>query len=255
LAHSVSHQLIIELNDNDLIVTTIKRDREIVNLQLFPSFKLTNLEEILSELPDIYSDVLLLARKTNFIILPEIYYQTDYKDLYTLNHILQNNEALYLDKSDHGFGILYSMDMDLLTLIRNKFLRIMQRSEVSVILSKIYKEINFRLPQIFITINKENLLIIAVNDGTLQLCNSYQAQNTDEIFYFVMLAIEQLQFLPTETELVFLGKPFLLNDLKELFKNYIQKIRTWEETFRGEENLINQNMIENSFALQSLLCE
>lgn len=206
-------------------------------------------------MPDIYADVILLVRKKNFIILPEIYYQSEWIDFFTLSHNLQAREELCIDKSDHGFGIVYAMDLDFMSVINSKYLRVNRRNEVTVILSKIFKEINLRQPQIFISIDQGNLLVLAVNEGKLQLCNAYQVHNTDEIFYFVMLAIEQLQFLPAETELVILGKPVLKDALKELFKNYIQEIRIWSEPYRIEPGLMEEALIDNSFAMQTILCE
>jgi hypothetical protein len=70
-----------------------------------------------------------------------------------------------------------------------------------------------------------------------------------------MLAVEQLFMLPNETELVILGEPILEKELKSLFKNYIQEIRTWKDACKLDASIKNASMLTQSYALQSLICE
>ena len=67
MTHSVSHNLILHLNGNDLSIITVKKDGMVDNLQFYPSINLQNLSNVLTELPEIYSDITLLVSKKDFI--------------------------------------------------------------------------------------------------------------------------------------------------------------------------------------------
>ena len=70
-----------------------------------------------------------------------------------------------------------------------------------------------------------------------------------------MLTVEQLHFLPGETELVILGEPPSRNVIFDLFKNYIHEINIWLEEYKVEDEINNEPLLARSFVLQTLVCE
>ncbi len=255
MAHSVSHNLFIELNGTDLTIATVKKDGLVVDLQFFPKVDKSALDIILTELPEIYSDITLLIRNKNFITIPESFYASDISEIYKLSYNLPENDSVWLDKSEYNIGIAYSVEISLADSMAVKFSRLKIKHEATVILSKLFREVNFKQSRILISINNGNLIIYAINEGKLVLCNLYSTKANDDIFYFVMLAIEQLHFLPGETELVILGEPPNRNELFELFKNYINEINIWLEDYQTDPDLKNASVLSHSFALQTLICE
>ncbi len=255
MAHSVSHNLIFELIDDNLIIVTVKKNQFVVDFRFFETLDKDKLETILGELPEIYSEITLLIRNKNFITLPENFYNEDLSEIFKLSYTLFPNETVWLDKSEQNIGIAYAIDKSLIDLIVAKFPRVKIHHEAKVILSKLYKEVNFKQPRILITINTENLIIFAISEGELMLCNSYPVKSNDDIFYFVMLAVEQLHFIPSETELVILGEPPARIEMFELFKNYINEINIWLEEYQTDPQIINTESLAHSFALQTLVCE
>ena len=226
-----------------------------VNLQFFPLVDRAMLETILAELPDIYSDMNLLIRKKDFITVPENFHDTNDNNLFKLSYNQRAEDKLWTDKSDQGIEIVYAVEIGLVDCICTKFPRIRIRNEVSVILSKLFKEVNFKRPHILISVNDWHLIIYAINEGKLQLCNAFQAKSYDDIFYFVMLTVEQLHFLPGETDLIILGEPPARNDIFELFSNYIKEINIWLEEYKTDDEIKNEHLLSHSFALQTLVCE
>ncbi len=255
MAHSVSHNLILHFNGIDLSIITIKKDGMVDNVQFYPSISLQILSNVLAELPEIYSDITLLVSKKDFITIPENFYEVDISELFKLSYNLADEDTIGLDKSDYGIGIGYALNTDIANLITTKFPRVKIRHEANVVLKKLFKEVNFKQPRILISINKDTLILIAITDGNLVLCNSYKAKTNDDIFYFVMLAVEQLNFIPAETELVILGEPPSRTEIFELFKNYIREINIWMEELIVSDKLSNTELLSNSFALQVLICE
>ena len=255
LTHSVSHNLIFELNGQDLTIATVTKNTEVVTLQYYPSIYKEKLTDILNKLPEIYSKVNLIMSRKDFITIPEEFFTTNLESLYGLSYDIPEGSKILIDKSEQGFGVVYSVNPDLVEAIENKFTRLTTQHEISVILSRLYSEVSFKLPCIYLSINNGHLILTAVNEGKLQLCNSFRAKTEDDIFYFVMLTVEQLTFLPAETELVILGEPIREKELKTLFKNYIREIRSWKDTYTLDLSIKNASILEQSFALQSLICE
>lgn len=255
MTHSVSHNLIIELNGNDLKVATVKKDGLVVNLQFYPLIDRPILENVLEQMPLIYSEVNLLICKKDLILIPENQFKMPLEPLFGLSYNLPAEDELCLDKTENGIGVVYTADYGLLDTLRSKFPRIRVRNEVTVVLTKLFKEINFKQPRILISMNDGHFILYAIKDGQLQLCNPYYTRTNDDIFYFVMLAVEQLHFLPAETEFVLLGEPYKRQEVFDLFKNYIKVINIWMEEYQLDSDVKNDILLKHSFALQALICE
>jgi hypothetical protein len=255
LTHSVSHNLILELNDNDLIIVVVNKDNLVIDLKSYPLIDTKILKDVLFKLPDIYSDISLLVRKKQFITIPESFYGNDLTKMYTLSYNLVREDKLILDKTEYNIGVVFSADTAMLDLILYKFPRVKIHHEATIIINKIFLEIGLKQPRILISINDDSLLIFAIIDGKLALCNIYSVKSNDDIFYFVMLTMEQLHFTSTETELVILGEPPHRSDIFDLFKNYIKEINIWLENVNLSDPLPNKHIISQSFALQNVLCE
>ncbi len=255
MAHSVLHTLIIELNDNTLTVVILKKNQLVNDVKVYKEIDNDKLDKIMAGLPEIYSEIILLIRNKNFITIPESYTTTDVSQFFTLSYRLGENEKMWVDKSEQNIDIAYAIDTSLTDLIIAKFPRLKIRHEASVIVSKLLKEVNFKQARIFISINNKNLIILAINEGKLLLCNSYSVKSNDDIFYFVMLAIEQLQYVASETELIILGEPPNRAEMFDLFKNYINEINIWLEEYQTDKQVPSSESLLQSFALQTLICE
>ncbi len=255
MTHSISHKLILELNGSELALITVKKDGIVANIDFHSFFDNQILEQILDKLPEIYSDITVIIRRKPFITIPETYYTSDLNELFKLSYELPELDKIYLDKTESGIGIGYVMDPNIQTLIASKFTRATFTHEASVILKKLYKEVNFKHPRILISIHDGTLILFAINNTELVLCNYYQAKTNDDVFYFVMLVAEQLHFLPSETELIILGEPKNRNEIFDLFKNYIKDINIWVENYRMSDEIKHADLLSHSFALQALVCE
>lgn len=254
LTHSVTHKLVLELSGNSLNIVTINKELHIVSFSSHDIVDSESLDNILKELPEIYSEVSLLISNADFITIPESFLESDINKIFALSYNLNYDFVLNTDKTELGICIVYPIDISLVNLIKKKFTRINIQNESSIIIRKIFKEINLKKSIIFITINSEKLNLYVIKENILQLCNSYFVKSLDDVFYFVMLTIEQLHLQPDETELVILGEPPDRKAIFELFKNYIKEINIWLEEYKFISNTGTNQKIESSFALQQLIC-
>jgi len=254
VVHSVSHKLILQLNGSELIVVTIKKNGLVDEISRFLAIDENGLETVLNQLPDIYSETTLLVCNNNFVTIPEIFYDESIDDIFKLNYEISINDKVCFDKLEYGIGVGYTLNSNFDKLVSHKFPRIIIKHEASIVLKKLYKEVNFKHSKILISINEQTLIIYAIHHSNILLCNKYEILTIDDIFYFVMLAMEQLQILPAESELIILGEPPNREEIFEIFKNYIKEINIWLEEYQIE-NINNSELLSHFFALQTLVCE
>lgn len=214
----------------------------------------TMLRGILNRLPEIFSEVHLLIRDKDFITIPESYFHENLESLFALSYVCDAEDEIRLDKTEHKIGVAYAVNKAHCRLIEEHYPRVKVRHETTVVLGQLYSEVNLKESRILISINHGRLNIYILNQGKLLLCNSFVVKSNDDIFYFVMLCIEQLHLVASQTEMVILGEPPSRDEIFDLFKNYIQEINIWIEDYHIEEDIKNFELMQSSFPLQLLVC-
>ena len=81
--------------------------------------------------------------------------------------------------------------------------------------AKAYKNV------LFYTLSEKQLTILVWKDGVFQLANRYSAENMDELFYFVMLVVEQLDLVSDSLHFECLLPKEEHQEHFALFKNYL----------------------------------
>jgi hypothetical protein len=92
---------------------------------------------------------------------------------------------------------------------------------------------------------EQKLRLVCIKDGKLQLANSYTIENNDDLFYFIMLVVEQLEM---EAESLYIetvctkGKH---EDYLVLFKNYLPSINL-SPLGVSHADTVQSNLIQNN---------
>ena len=255
MTHSVSHSLIIEYNGNRLSLYTKRKDDVILEIKEYQNVTATTLTTILTNLPEVYSQIHCCLSQSAFIVIPEEFFEQDHQALFSLSYEIKKGQQLFLDKLDKGIGILYADDAQIHGSLLSKYPRINIKHEAGIVLSKIQKELVNIEEMVYLSVNEESILILCVRDKKIKLCNGYQTKSIHEIFYFVMLVYEQFHFVPSETELTILGEPKGKAELNELLQQYIRKINYRTEQSAFESGVSSKFSLNRSFATQLLVCE
>jgi len=255
LTHSVSHSLILEYNGNRLTILTQRKDDNILQTKEYQGVSVNTLKTILGNLPEVFSEINCCIRNKEFVLIPEEYFNEDYSEIFKLSYDLALDQNLFLDKLDHRIGVLYKDEVEIHNLFKAKFPRINIHHEATLILSKIYKELNSAGSGVYLSVNEYSILLVCVKEKKLVLCNMYQAKTVHEIFYLIMLVYEQFHLNASEIGLTILGIPYNKAELYELLSQYIRSISYRSEELRFADGVSSVASLNQSFALQLMVCE
>ena len=254
MTHSVSNKLIVEFNGRDLLFVTLRKDNTVVGADVHLITENEPVESIIAHYPEIYSEVRLIVRRSNFVTIPELYFREGAEAFYSLSYQIGAGEIVLIDKLEQQLGIAYAADNKVIAQLKSKFPTLVLNHEAGIILQEILSKNNKIQPWIGLVVNDDQLVMIITLNGKLHLCNSYQIKNNDELFYFVMLAIEQLQINQASAEIELLGEVHETHKIMELFENYVGNISLRAESFLAEGNPAALNRIGASYSMQLSVC-
>ena len=87
--------------------------------------------------------------------------------------------------------------------------------------------------KVFIHIRKEQFDIIILNQGQLQLCNTYAYKTPEDFIYYVLFCLEQLNLNPDSIETYLIGAIDKTDSLYEIAYRYIRNISFYNAKFDG----------------------
>ena len=73
--------------------------------------------------------------------------------------------------------------------------------------------------------SENKLNVVCIKEGKLHLANTYAIENNDDLFYFIMLVVEQLNLEPATLHIETICSKGKHEDYLVLFKNYLPAIR------------------------------
>jgi hypothetical protein len=92
-------------------------------------------------------------------------------------------------------------------------------SDVSVLFKAVSQSSVANALYFYSSSNKVNVMVF--KDGGLQLVNRYPAENQDELFYYIMLVVEQLELPVNNLHFECIASSGVHENLQSLFKNYL----------------------------------
>lgn len=104
---------------------------------------------------------------------------------------------------------------------RLKKLLVQPKQQTDIQLLHEYKKGLSQSNSVYLTLNQNYLIIRAYSAQKLILANRFAVESSDDIFYFVMFALEQLQLDLPKVHFEFIGEDQAYEELKQLFQNYL----------------------------------
>jgi hypothetical protein len=241
--HSVSHHLKLALAGQVLHYAVCDKNNTLLTSgerYLADGKALQELFDRDDVLSGIYAGTQLMIMSPKFIHVPEHYARHDHNyNLFKLSNKASAEERLFRDHSIEQKEVQYSGHREFMRLIQNKFPNILKIHLSSFLHTQslsLKSELS-NLLQLFVL--DDFLFITASNAKGVLLSNAYHVVNSEELFYFCMLSMEQLKLEPTNTELYLYQLEFKEQSLENLFKNYFQKISSNREASKGTMHIWN----------------
>lgn len=228
--HAVSHKLFLELIDDRLHYTITDKHNDTRDHGRFDLTDAGHLKEILSsdrKFQSIYSSVYLVNHGVGFTLVPQSVVSSDDKlDLFQLNYKLRKYETLYSDYIGTQIQILFAQQSEYLETIRSVFPELHNHHVAYSLHDAITSQLSDDPYNIVAHIAEKHLLIMAFTQGKMVFCNQFDLNGDDDVFYYVMLAVEQLEFDPSFLELIILSESREAGKTASTMENYIGKIST-----------------------------
>lgn len=175
-------------------------------------------EDLPSELENsIFSLTHVVVGNTNFTLLPVS--EADNAQSFKLNFLSEDslNFSLYED-----IKIVYNVPAAA-TSLSKQLVNAALDSDATLALAHFTKKEHSNAIYFY---EADNILtIVAVKKGVLHLANRYNVDSLDELFYYIMLVVEQLELSPDSLHVECISTAGVHEEYTKLFKNYLPSIK------------------------------
>ena len=219
--HAIQYS-VLELNTKQFIdLGTITTDKEPNQLNISASLQkipYANLD---------FKHTVISVCSNQYTLVPEPYFSEKSKsEIYSLTESASSNETIYSDyiKSLDGY-VIYALNNSFVNQIKAIFPKailihaISANIEAALITNK--PKTNSEL---YLIVNEKTVDIIVAKSGNLILSASHIYESNEDIAYYLLLTMDQLQLSLTDTTVTFPGKSKKHDALIDLLKTYISTI-------------------------------
>src|SRR5690606_2495656 len=201
----------------------------------------TTPEELLSEVESIISDNQILQEQFSEV---SVIYSTQ---LYTLvplplfdesktseylkfnSKILANDYMAHDVLEEHDLVVVYVPLMNINNYFFEKFGAFNYYHSSTILLKTILQREKFSLtPKIYLHFQKNSFDCIILKNGKLELCNSYPFVTPDDVIYYTLFCMEQLELNPETVPLELFGDIDENDENYKMAYTYIRNIKFFE---------------------------
>lgn len=231
-SHSIRNRLFLVLSFDELEYTVTNNALEILLTGKTAVTDSTMLDQVLSTVSpvnEIFSSVGLTWVGSPFLCYPSMFTSThDQRKLFAASYKLRSTDKLLNGTLNSDISVTYAVDNQLLTVVKKRFPNVVYRHEVESFFKYIQSDIKPSGSCLIVDRNESHTIIIVKDDTEYRLLNQYDTKEMNDVFYFTMLAIEQLDLDIEKLSLYWIDKPNLnpFSEVKSLFENYIKHIHS-----------------------------
>lgn len=229
--HSIRHKLFLTLDGDRLLYAIVSEHQEVLKTGEYAVTDASMLSDVLTNtllFKEIYSTVVLIWSGVPFILHPSSFTsnrerRTLFQTSYTLKPTVQLKDVLISNE----MGMSYRIDSELLKILKEKYNSLTYHCDGEIFLKYVSDVHKSNYHEIHVMPGNDNLLVLITKAGKLELLNRYDAKSTEDLFYFVMLAIEQLDIDIERGSLHVHGDSGSVDfaSIERLFKPYIAEIK------------------------------
>ncbi len=230
-SHSIRHKLFIALGFDELEYAITDNNFNKLSSGKYATTDFEMFESVLTntkELNEIYNGTTVIFCGSNALCHPSTFINTaERKKLYSASYRLKSSETICKGSISDDITISYSADSKILDLVKQKFPNLVYQHDLEVFVKYILKEIKPSGTSISLSNMGEYTLMVVSDAQKLLLMNQFYTKDLQDVFYFTMLAIEQLDLDIEKLTLNWIqnddfGK---WEDVNLLFKDYIRTVQ------------------------------
>lgn len=153
-----------------------------------------------------YDEVKVAYLGNQFNLVPNVYFQenTNAQKWLEFNAKMHKGDNVFATKSKHlPTTLVYSYPNEILVLTKEKFGVDTVSHASQIFIDSIQVETNE--PQVFLNIHDNAMEIIAFKDTQLVLFNIFATETKEDVVYYVLNVLKQIDFNPNEVNLYYFG--------------------------------------------------
>lgn len=229
--HAISNRLFLSLSTDEL--SFVITDKNLTPLET--GLLATPDDEVLANvlksntlLNQIFAHVSLTFQGNSFVCSPPIFSSNEQKEMvFKANHQLKKGEKLLEGSISNEISVLYAAEDSSFSILKNAYPSLSYSHELETALQYLTDEIQPVGAHILLKQTRSNLLLIASDGKNLLLANQFNSQNMEDVFYYTMLAVEQLEMDIEQTTLSWCSNTQFVasGDAVGLFEHYIKNVK------------------------------
>jgi hypothetical protein len=206
--NAVSDKLVVVLFENLTIYQVFKKDnllkwKTVIHGQVIPE-----------QLKDaIFTSSTLISCNQDFTLAP--LQLEDYSNFYSLN--FQDSSPIKCFDTEE-FTIV-SKESGSVKKVSEYLVGVQENIDINLLFA--YAADKAKTDAVYFYKQADRITVLAWKDGKFALANRYPADNLDEVFYYIMLVVEQLELHPADIYFEAICTKGLHESYHALFKNYL----------------------------------
>ena len=217
-----NYLLSIELSEKSISYCIVDKNKYRCYLLFSQNYKSQNLLKILNEdefiTREFLSKSISLVNFPNTLIPKELYNEKDKKNIFSVNHSL-TNEELVIDELKSKIINLYAIPNTIFQTVKNVIPEAIFRSNSSILINN-FLSLNNQQETMFLFLKDSYINIVVTKGNKLIFQNKFEYQTKEDLLFYVLFSIQQLNFSNEEINTVIYG-----NISKEEYNILYQYIR------------------------------
>lgn len=217
-----NYHLSIELSEKSISYCIVDKNKYRCYLLFSQNYESQNLLKILNE--DEFITREFLSKSISFVNFPntlipkELYNEKDKKNIFSVNHSL-TNEELVIDELKSKIINLYAIPNTIFQTVKNVIPEAIIRSNSSILINN-FLSLNNLQETMFLFLKDSYINIVVTKSDDLIFQNKFEYQTKEDLLFYVLFSIQQLNFSNEEINTVIYG-----NISKEEYNILYQYIR------------------------------
>ena len=217
-----NYHLSIELSEKSISYCIVDKNKYRCYLLFSQNYESQNLLKILNK--DEFITREFLSKSISFVNFPntlipkELYNEKDKKNIFSVNHSL-TNEELVIDELKSKIINLYAIPNTIFQTVKNVIPEAIIRSNSSILINN-FLSLNNLQETMFLFLKDSYINIVVTKGDSLIFQNKFEYQTKEDLLFYVLFSIQQLNFSNEEINTVIYG-----NISKEEYNILYQYIR------------------------------
>jgi len=178
-----------------------------------------------AELNSRFSEIMVIHKNDLSTIVPSALFNEDnLADYLKFNNKILNTDYITFDKIELNDSVnVYIPFMNINNYLYDRFGEFTYKHFSTIYIEQVLKaEKNAEKPKMYVNVASENFEIVVVENGNLQIYNSFEYKTKEDFIYYILFTAEQLKLNPEYFELIFTGNIDSKDELYTMTFKYVR---------------------------------